>query len=104
MPATDCLSKEELDNLDWYQATDRRVYNGALCSEMQRELDSLKKLEKMLPENARLCYYPLEGTWSCWCENYKGSHYYMLVGPEAGFSNKGDCIIEALKIIAEEEE
>lgn len=47
-----------------YRASDRRVYNDALCSDMQREADHtaiLEKRMKQLDPTARCTYFPLEG-------------------------------------------
>jgi hypothetical protein len=47
-----------------YHATDRRVYNGAFCSDMTREKNHK---EELLAELLRLCpqakvtYFPMEG-------------------------------------------
>lgn len=50
-----------------YTATDRRVYNGELCSDMQREMESIERLKGEAAKlGARCTYFPLEGKWSVW--------------------------------------
>lgn len=47
-----------------YYARDRRVYNGALCSDMEREEAHIKALDlrmKQAHPEARAVYFPAEG-------------------------------------------
>ena len=47
-----------------YRATDRRVYNGAPCSDMQREFNHTDALDKRMKEadpTASCTYFPMEG-------------------------------------------
>ena len=53
-----------MKELTTYMASDRRVYNGAPCSDMQREWDHTKYLEtrmKQADPTARCTYFPMEG-------------------------------------------
>lgn len=50
--------------LTTYRASDRRVYNGAPCSDMQREWNRTAYLEKRMKaadKTARCTYFPVEG-------------------------------------------
>lgn len=50
--------------LSTYRATDRRVYNGAPCSDMAREwahTDALEKRMKQADPTASCTYFPVEG-------------------------------------------
>jgi len=50
--------------LEPYFATDRRVYDGCFCSDMQREADHCQKLAKQLKAldpTASATYFPVEG-------------------------------------------
>ena len=56
------MSSEPL--LDTYYARDRRVYNGALCSDLQREVDHASALERRMKKaepEASCVYFPAEG-------------------------------------------
>ena len=79
----------------WHHATDRRVYNGALCSDMQREQDSIKQLKKLLPDNAQCTYFPMEGKWCCSLKDFKGQMFYQI----GWMTNLGDCLVAALEAI-----
>ena len=49
-------------NLEPYYATDRRVYYGAPCTDMQREFDNTDYLRKELRKlNGTCTYFPMEG-------------------------------------------
>jgi hypothetical protein len=53
-----------MTELTTYHATDRRVYNGAFCSDMQREADHVRMLEarlKAADSTASVTYFPVEG-------------------------------------------
>ena len=56
-----------MTNLQPYYATDRRIYNGAPCSDMRRqwnrEEEILKELRRLEPR-AWMTYFPQEGFWS----------------------------------------
>lgn len=50
--------------LEPYYASDRRCYNGALCSDLQREADRIAALEKRMKKaepSASCSYFPKEG-------------------------------------------
>jgi len=49
--------------LTTYRATDRRVYNGAFCSDMKRESDHTKALEKRMRKadpTTYVAYFPMQ--------------------------------------------
>jgi hypothetical protein len=49
--------------LKTYKASDRRVYNGALCTDMKNEIDHESKLMKILRKiepSASCTFFPLE--------------------------------------------
>jgi len=51
-------------HLEPYHARDRRVYNGALCTDMQKEADRIKYLEERLKKadhTARVTFFPAPG-------------------------------------------
>ena len=76
----------------YHTATDRRVYNGALCSDMQREKDSIQALKDKLPKNHLCTYFPMEGKWCCSLKDFRGQLFF-----EIGWqTNLGDCLVEAL--------
>jgi len=83
-----------------YHATDRRVYDGAYCSDMQREADHVKKLEarlKAADSTARVTYFPAE-------DKYMAFHYPTPgKGPRAvsGIfrSNYQLALIEAIELL-----
>jgi len=76
----------------YHTATDRRVYNGALCSDMQREKDSIQALKDKLPKNHLCTYFPTEGKWCCSLKDFRGQLFF-----EIGWqTNLGDCLVEAL--------
>ena len=46
----------------YYVATDRRCYNGAPCSDLQREWDTIDKLTDLVKKNGgHITYFPVEG-------------------------------------------
>jgi len=70
-----------------YTATDRRVYNGAPCSDMQREHDSLASLvAEAAKRGARATYFPVEG-WSVWVNNREVGKLH---------ATKGDALVAFL--------
>jgi len=77
----------------WYCAPDRRVYNGALCSDMQREHDSIDKLKEMLSaKNGIWTYFPMEAVWSCSLKDFRGNMFYEL----SWETSLGDALVKAL--------
>ena len=71
-------------------ATDRRCYNGALCSDLQREVNSRESIRKQIKEkypNFRTCYFPTEGKYLahlCY-DSVTGNMHVSL----------GECLLEA---------
>ncbi len=53
-----------MTSLTTYRATDRRVYQGALCSDMERQVQHTENLLKRLRQTsptATCTYFPVEG-------------------------------------------
>lgn len=72
----------------WHIATARRVYNGAPCSDMQKELDSVAALQsKAVRFNAYTIYFPMENKWSVWIGNKQVSKFH---------TEEGDALVEFL--------
>jgi len=84
-----------MSKYDYHQATDRRVYDGALCSDMQRQENSISKLKALLPEKHLLTYFPLEGKWCCSLKDFRGEMFYQV----GWKTSLGDCLVEALEAI-----
>jgi hypothetical protein len=72
-----------------HYATDRRCYNGALCSDLQKELDSrddiLNQVQIVEPE-FRTVYFPVEGKYSGWIKYKEITSLY---------EDRGDALLEA---------
>jgi len=87
--------------LDTYYATDRRVYWGALSSDMQRELDHtsalLAKLTELAPD-AFCTYFPREGKWDV----SRKSNYRSII--PSLISGKQEAIITAIEILEQQQE
>jgi hypothetical protein len=84
-----------MSKYSYYEASDRRVYNGAMCDDMQRAHNSVEKLKALLPEKHLLTYFPLEGKWCCSLKDFRGQMYYQI-----GWRHSlGDCLVEALEAI-----
>lgn len=82
---------------DWHRATDRRCYDGACCSDLQRELDSVDELVKELQAlGGSVCYFPAGGHWMA----FKG---YRLLN-ELEYSEKGDACVAGIEILEQESE
>ena len=72
----------------YHTATDRRVYNGAPCSDMQREHDSLASLvAEAAKRGARATYFPMEEVWSVWVNNREVGKLH---------ATKGDALVAFL--------
>lgn len=77
-----------------HYATDRRVYNGALCSDLQREAESKDNIRKKILEKYpkfRTCHFPQGGGWLahlCY-DDVSGNFHHDL----------GDCLLEAWDIL-----
>ncbi len=89
-----------MNELTTYHVADRRVYNGALCSGMQREEGHTKVLEarlKAADSTASATYFPVEG-------KYMAFHYPT---PDKGpreisgtfHSSRQLALIEAIEIL-----
>lgn len=85
--------------LTTYRASDRRVYNGAYCSDMERERDHTKQLMEellKLEPNAICTYFPMEGKWDVSRRtDYKSIIPDMVEG-------KQEAIIEAIELLRKE--
>ena len=58
------------NHIELYRAIDRRCYNGAYCSDLQKEIDSKNKAKKYLKSlGLSICYYP-------------AGSYYIGFGPK----------------------
>ena len=92
--------------LETYHATDRRVYNGALCSDMTRERNHTRALEKRMMDadpTASCTYFPMEGKYLVFI-NSNILENPNLVGPPRALtgnfhSDKQEALIEAIKIL-----
>ena len=89
-----------------YTASDRRVYNGALCSDMQREANHTKYLEncmKKLDPTTACTYFPMEDKYLVFT-NTNFMENPNLVGPPQEltgkfYSSKQEAMIEAIGIL-----
>ena len=95
-----------MQTLTTYRASDRRVYNGAGCSDMEREwarTDYLIKRMKKADPTASCTYFPLEGKHLVFI-NSNLLENPNLEGPPQELtgnmhSNKQEALIEAIKIL-----
>lgn len=81
-----------------HYATDRRCYNGAYCSDLQRELDSLKAVEaaiRRVEPSYRCCYFPGEGKYLSFVSTE--GRFGFPVPREFGdmYVDKGQCLLAA---------
>lgn len=96
-----------ITKLTKYIASDRRVYNGALCSDMQRQFNRTKELEnlmKSLDKTASCTYFPLEGKYLVFT-NTNILENKDLEGPPKILTNnfhkcKQDALIEAIEVLS----
>lgn len=96
--------------LETYRASDRRCYNGAMCSDLQREANHTKALEKRMKEidrTAGVCYFPVEGKYLAFT-NSNILENPDLEGPPKiltgnFFVDKQAAIIEAIKVLEKDE-
>lgn len=88
-----------------YRASDRRVYDGALCSDMQSEFDHTEALynRMVLAEpTARCTYFPMESGYMVFTNanildsNHKGAPH-ILTG--VMHKDKQMALIEAIKVL-----
>jgi len=81
-----------------YRAKDRRVYDGALCSDMQRELDHTNYLERRMKRadgTARCTYYPAESRYLVFTD--VAGRPKILTGNMHSF--KQLALIEAIQVL-----
>ena len=86
-----------------YQASDRRVYNGALCSDMQKEADHTKRLEKCMKQldaTARCTYFPVEHKFLVF--TYPNSEYIPEILTDNFHAYKQEALIEAIRVLSAE--
>ena len=89
-----------------YRASDRRVYNGALCSDMEREQQHTRALEERMKAanpSARCTYFPMEGMFLVFT-NANLLENPDLVGPPVILTNnmhysKQAALIEAILVL-----
>ena len=89
-----------------YQASDRRVYNGAPCSDMKREWNHTDNLEKMLRKldaTASCTYFPMEGKYLVFT-NSNLLENPDLIGPPQVLTGqfhirKQEALIEAIGVL-----
>jgi hypothetical protein len=90
-----------------YRARDRRCYDGAPCSDLQRELDRTRELEnrmKQLDRTASCTYFPIEGKYMV----FTNSNYLEnpgLKGPPVELTgnfhvDKQEALIEAIQALS----
>lgn len=92
--------------LTTYTATDRRVYNGAMCSDMTREFERTAQLVRRMKKadpTARCTYFPMEGKFLVFT-NSNVLENPDLVGPPKELTgnfhcNKQEALIEAIKLL-----
>ncbi len=77
-----------------HYATDRRCYNGAMCSDLQREIGSREKIlaeiKKEFPEYS-CTYFPMEGKYLSFLK------YDILTNTM--WEDKGQCLLEAWRVL-----
>jgi hypothetical protein len=110
MPASKTKATVPVVPLEPYYASDRRCYNGAFCSDLQREADRTDALEKRMKESdpsASCTYFPAEGKYMTFV-NTK-----VPDGPYKGFDRpkqltgkfhtcKQSALIEAIQVLEKE--
>lgn len=86
--------------LQTYRATDRRVFQGAPCSDMQRERDRTDGLEsrmKTAEPTATCTYFPMEGKYMTFFKPDPDGTWYEVTGNF--HENKQEALIEAIRIL-----
>lgn len=93
-----------------HYATDRRCYNGAMCSDLQKEIDSrnsiLKEIQNSRPDY-RCTYFPMEGKFMSFVDkettirSRTGDYVAQVPCELTGnfFEDKGQCLLEAWRIL-----
>lgn len=82
--------------LEPYYAYDRRCYDGAPCSDLQREWDQTEALEKRMKKAnplAFVTYFPVEGKW----EAATSEKYQSITG--RAFYCKQMALIDAIEFL-----
>ena len=95
-----------MTELTTYRARDRRVYDGAPCSDMSREwkhTDYLEARMKRADPTAGCCYFPVKGKYLVFT-NSNILENPDLVGPPQILTNnfhldKQEALIEAIEIL-----
>ena len=77
-----------------HYATDRRCYNGAFCSDLQKEFDSKDKILKAIrakyPEY--FCtYFPVEGKYMSFLKYKEITSVFHV--------DRGECLLEAWRLL-----
>ena len=82
-----------------YYANDRRCYNGAMCSDLQKEIGSkeviFNEIKKSYP-NYSCTYFPLEGKYLSFLK------HKQLTGNM--FEDKGQCLLEAWRVLIKKDD
>lgn len=91
-----------------HYTTDRRCYNGTMCSDLQKELDSkeniLDAIQRVRPDY-RCTYFPMEGKYLSFinCNLELGSVIRKQLTGNM-FEDKGQALLEAWKILMQGQE
>lgn len=92
--------------METYQATDRRVYNGAPCSDMARQwkrTDDLVAWMKHLDKTARCTYFPVEGKYLVFVNSNILKNPDLIGPPRELTGNMHDdiqgALIEAIEVL-----
>ena len=84
-----------MNPLTTYRATDRRCYNGALCSDLKKELDCTKFLVacmKELEPTAKAMYFPVE-------KAYLVFTHTVNILTDNFWWNKQEALVEAINVL-----
>jgi hypothetical protein len=90
-----------------YYASDRRCYNGAFCSDLQREADRTDALEKRMKESdpsATCTYFPAEGKYMVFVDKkiqsgpFKGNKSPRELTGNF-YRHKQQALIEAIQVL-----
>ncbi len=87
-------TKETNVPLETYFASDRRYYDGALCSDLQREADRTDALEKRMKASnpdASCTYFPMEDKFMVFVK------HRQLTGNF--YRHKQQALIEAIQVL-----
>jgi len=92
--------------LTTYRASDRRIYNGAYCSDMSKEHNhtvSLIRRMKLADSTARCVYFPMEDKFLVFTNSNCLTHPDLVGPPEIltnnFHSNNQEAIIEAITVL-----